>query len=237
MTTVGFADDPNLPAIGLVTKALGDLCDSLVFVGGCATGLLLTAPRAELIRATQDVDVVAQVATMAQYHQLEAATEARGFAHDRSPEAPVCRWMRGGLKVDLMPTEPLLGFHNRWYRLAVDSAVSVTIPIGARIRLIAAPVFLGTKLEAFQGRGAADYLASHDLEDILTVVDGREELIAEARVASPELRTYLAERFSALLAVPDFIQAIPGHLPGDQASQARAPMLLRRLRSLATLSA
>jgi predicted nucleotidyltransferase len=199
--------------------------------------LLLTAPRAELIRATQDVDVVAQVATMAQYHQLEAATEARGFAHDRSPEAPVCRWMRGGLKVDLMPTEPLLGFHNRWYRLAVDSAVSVTIPIGARIRLIAAPVFLGTKLEAFQGRGAADYLASHDLEDILTVVDGREELIAEARVASPELRTYLAERFSALLAVPDFIQAIPGHLPGDQASQARAPMLLRRLRSLATLSA
>ena len=114
MTTVGFADDPNLPAIGLVTKALGDLCDSLVFVGGCATGLLLTAPRAELIRATQDVDVVAQVATMAQYHRLEAAIEARGFAHDRSPEAPVCRWTRGGLKVDLMPTEPLLGFHNRW---------------------------------------------------------------------------------------------------------------------------
>jgi hypothetical protein len=106
---VGFADDPNLPAIGLVTNALGDLCDSLVFVGGCATGLLLTAPRAELIRATQDVDVVAQVTTLAQYHRLEAAIEARGFSHDRSPDAPICRWVRGGLKVDLMPTSPCWG--------------------------------------------------------------------------------------------------------------------------------
>jgi predicted nucleotidyltransferase len=235
VTKVGFADDPNLPVIGLVTTALGSLCDSLVFVGGCATGLLLTAARAELIRATQDVDVVAQVATLAQYHRLEAAIEARGFARDRSPDSPICRWIRGGLKVDLMPTEPVLGFHNRWYPLAVKSAVSVTIPTGTAIRLISAPVFLGTKLEAFQGRGAGDYLASHDLEDVLTVVDGREELIAEARIAPPELKVYLTERFSALLATPDFMQAIPGHLPGDPASQARAPILLSRLRSLATL--
>jgi hypothetical protein len=114
--------------------------------------------------------------------------------------------------------------------------VTVTIPTGATIRLIAAPVFLGTKLEAFQGRGAGDYLASHDLEDVLTVVDGREELIDEARVASPELKSYLTEVFSTLLATPDFVQAIPGHLPGDPASQARAPILLRRLKSLANLS-
>ncbi len=91
MTLVGFADDPDLPMIALIVDALGELCDSLVFVGGCATGLLLTAPRAELIRATQDVDIVAQVASLAQYHRLEAAVEARGFARDRSPEAPVCR--------------------------------------------------------------------------------------------------------------------------------------------------
>jgi hypothetical protein len=94
VTTVGFADDPNLPAIGLVTKALGDRCDSFVFVGGCATGFLLTAPRAELIRATQDMDVMVQVTNLAQYHRLEATIESRGFAHDRSPEAPVSRSIR-----------------------------------------------------------------------------------------------------------------------------------------------
>jgi hypothetical protein len=131
-----------------------------------------------------------------------------------------------------MPTEPLLGFHNRWYPLAVESATTVTIPTGATIRLIAAPVFLATKLEAFHGRGLGDYLASHDLEDVLTVVDGREELIAETRDSSAELREYLARRLSDLFASIDFIQAIPGHLPGDPASQLRAPVLLQRLRQL-----
>ncbi len=235
MTRVGFEDDPNLRIVGFVATELGDLCDSLVFVGGCATGLLLTAQRSELIRATQDVDTVAQVATIAQYHRLEAAIERRGFARDRSPEAPICRWIRAGVKLDLMPTEPLLGFHNRWYPLAAQSARTVTIPTGATIRLIAAPVFLATKLEAFRGRGRGDYLASHDLEDVLTVVDGREELMDETLESTAELRGYLADQFSVLLANPEFIQAIPGHLPGDPASQARAPILLERLRSLAVV--
>ncbi|MBI3900110.1 MAG: hypothetical protein HY308_17720 [Gammaproteobacteria bacterium] len=73
MKEVGSKDDPNLGILVLVADALGDLRDSLVFVGGCATGLLLTTARAELIRATQDVDVVAQVATLVQYHKLEAS--------------------------------------------------------------------------------------------------------------------------------------------------------------------
>jgi len=49
----GFMDDPNLAILVAVAQALGDLCESLVFVGGCATGLLLTAQRAQSIRATQ----------------------------------------------------------------------------------------------------------------------------------------------------------------------------------------
>ena len=113
----------------------------------------------------------------------------------------------------------------------------MTIPTGDTIRLIRAPVFLGTKLEAFGDRGAGDFLASHDLEDVLTIADGREELVAETRDAPAELRHYLADRFSALLGTAGFIQAIPGHLPGDPASQARAPALLRRLRVLAELPA
>jgi len=60
MTEVGFRDDPNLGILRLVADVLGDLRDSLDFVGGCVTGLLLTTLRAELIRATQDVDVIAQ---------------------------------------------------------------------------------------------------------------------------------------------------------------------------------
>ena len=67
----------------------------------------------------------------------------------------------------------ILSFHNRWYPLVVDTALSVQLPSGRAISLIAAPAFIATKLEAFRDRGGGDFLMSHDLEDIVTVVDGR----------------------------------------------------------------
>jgi len=49
----GTFSDPNLAILIPVAEALGDLRESLVFVGGCATGLLLTGKRAQAIRATK----------------------------------------------------------------------------------------------------------------------------------------------------------------------------------------
>lgn len=101
--------------------------------------------------------------------------------------------------------------------------------------MIAAPVFLATKLEAFADRGQGDYLASHDLEDITTIVDGRPELVEETAAASPDVRRRLSTQFQSLLQTPAFMNALPGHLPGDPASQARLPLILERLRQLSTL--
>lgn len=237
MKVVIRAEDPNLAILELATHVLGDLCDSLVFVGGCAAGLLVTAAQAQAIRATQDVDVVVQVATMREYHAMEKELKDRGFRNDTSPDAPICRWLHGNLKLDLMPSEgAILGFNNRWYPLAIETAERVELPSGRAIRLIFPPVFIATKLQAFRNRGNGDYLASHDLEDILSVVDGRVELLAEARGSSEELRIYLATEMRTLLATADFLDALPGHLPGDNASQQRAPELLRRLRQLSQIA-
>jgi hypothetical protein len=63
--------DPNLPLLESVAHALGPLCDRFVFVGGCATGLLVTDRAASPVRATQDVDVVVEVVSLAGYHTLE----------------------------------------------------------------------------------------------------------------------------------------------------------------------
>ena len=95
-----------------------------------------------------------------------------------------------------------------------------------------APLFVATKLEAFSDRGHGDYLASHDLEDIVTVVDGRPELVDEVRSGPSEVRDYVRDRLGLLLADEGFVTALPGHLPGDAGSQARLPLLLERLRSL-----
>ena len=231
--------DPGLDAnVALLTRMvdlLGEVANSLVFVGGCATGLLVTAVRAQAVRGTTDVEVVAKVTTIREYHEVEARLTERGFVRDQSPEAPICRWTCAGLQLGVLPSQPgILGFHNRWYPLAVATAVPYRLRAERRIRLVTAPVFIATKLEAFRNRGRDDYVASHDLEDIVTVVDGREELIEEARGAPGDVRAFLRDRFSTLLAVDAFVTALPAHLAGDGASQARVPLILERLGILAT---
>ena len=231
-----MTDNPNLAMLEVVAHMLGDLCESLTFVGGCATGLLVTTVRAQQIRPTQDVDVVAKVVTLGDYHRMENQLVERGFKNDRSPEAPICRWVGGNVKLDLMPSSPgVLGFHNRWYPLAVTSASLVRLPSGRAIGLVAAPVFVATKLEAFNSRGNGDFLLSHDLEDIVTVIDGRPSLMDEARCSSEELRMYLSGQMKTLHKTPEFLDALAGHLPGDRASQARLPALIERIAQLAQI--
>lgn len=77
---------------------------------------------------------------------------------------------------------------------------------------------------------------SQDLGDLLAVVDGRDTLVDECRGSDPVLRGYLGQRFSALLGSRPFREALPGHLPGDLASQARLPDLEEKLHLLAQLS-
>lgn len=231
------ANDPNVALLEVVAERLGeDLREEMVFVGGAVAGLLITDPAMPAIRPTDDVDLVCRAVVLGDYHRVETALRARGFVQDMRPEAPICRWQVGPVVVDVMPPlEEILGFANRWYPLALETAVGVELPSGRAIRLIAAPVFLATKLEAFAGRGQGDFLFSHDLGDLIAVVDGREVLLDECRASPQALRAYLAERLQALLAQPAFRDAMPGHLPGDAASQERLPELLEKLRHLAGL--
>lgn len=128
--------------------------------------------------------------------------------------------------------EKILGFSNRWYVAAFESAETLVLESSIRIRRITAPLFLATKLEAFKGRGGGDYLASRDMEDLLTVIDGRPELSDEVRSQPRDLRAYLARECKALLRDPRFFDALPGHLLPDSASQSRIPLLLRVLEGL-----
>lgn len=223
-------DDPNLSILIRVAEALGELRDELVFVGGCAAGLLVTDAVASGVRPTQDVDAVVEAATLAGFHAVEARLPAHGFARDADSEV-ICRWKHraSGTTFDLMPTEPgVLGFANRWYPEAVRTALAIVLPGDIRIRLISAPAFIATKLEAFASRGNRD-VYSHDLEDILVVVDGRGELAHELRLASTELQAAVRKEVSALLQRRDFENALPGLI----ADRTRIETVLGRLREIA----
>ncbi len=230
------ADDPNVAQVELVARALGNLRDELVFVGGCATGLLCTSPKAPPPRITYDVDVIAEVAALAGYHALERQFAKLGFKRDMTPEAPICRWRIGELEVDLMPTdETILGFSNRWYPEAIRSAQALQLPSGTTIRLISAPAFLATKLEAFSTRGRGDLMGSHDLEDIINVLDGRPGIENEIAGIGRPLATYLAERFAAITNHPDFENTLPGLVEYDDLYDERIHSVRSRARRIAAL--
>ena len=226
--------NPNLDILSAAVERLGPLADEMVFVGGCATPLLITDPAAPHARVTRDVDVITDVASRSDYHRLSERLRKRGFSEDPSEGAPLCRWVLGEIILDVMPTEPaILGFSNRWYGPAIDNAKEVTLPSEHTLRLVTAPYFLATKLEAFLGRGGGDYMASHDIEDIVALIDGRKELNSEIHRSDYELKEYLKERFISLLNIAEFLQSLPGHLPPDQAGQSRLPLLIERIRTMA----
>jgi predicted nucleotidyltransferase len=226
-------DNPNLAQLSSAAAKLAPLLDQIAFVGGCVTGLLLTDPAAAPVRPTLDVDAIVAIASYAEFTLLENRLRELGFRESRAEGAPICRWLHGNLILDLMPTDAsILGFSNRWYRPALQNAQKVKIA-NYEIQIITAPYFLATKLEAFHGRGKTDYRASHDLEDIVTVIDGRPELVDEVRLAAADLQNDLREEFLALLSNRDFLESLPGHLLPDVASQQRIGLVMKRMQQLA----
>jgi predicted nucleotidyltransferase len=225
--------NPNLDTLLLAVEKLGELCDEMVFLGGCTTGLLITDQASPPVRETKDIDVIVEVTTRAEYYKLSESLRELGFKEDQSEGAPLCRWVMEGVILDVMPTDSeILGFSNIWYATAMKEAVEISLPNAKRIKVVTAPYFLATKLEAFAGRGNGDYLLSHDLEDLISVVDGRPEIIEEVRQTNEDVKTYLAEKFKLLLDDSRFIEALPGKVPGDESSQSRIPVIIERLEKL-----
>lgn len=70
---------------------LGPVLDEVVFVGGATVHLWITEPGAPPVRATEDVDVVCEVASRAEYCRLGGRLRERGL--EATAGAPVpCRW-------------------------------------------------------------------------------------------------------------------------------------------------
>ncbi len=91
---------------------------------------------------------------------------------------------------------------------------NVSLPSGQQIRVIPPPYLLATKLEAWNGRGGGDHLRSHDLEDIITLVDGRGEVADEVDDAPSDLREFLSRELATLLDQPRFLDTIDGTVVG-----------------------
>jgi hypothetical protein len=233
----------SVELVQLAAAVLGpELLRRVAFVGAAALPLWVTEEGAPPPRATRDVDVIVEVGSLAAYYQLgdelrkQALTENETAGH-------ICAWRHRetGLEIDVMPTdEDILGFSNRWYSEALHAAVEVTLPSGTVVRAVPPPFLLATKLDAFAGRGRdpngePDFLGSRDFGDIVTLIDGRSELVEEVSEARPGLRVYIADRLAELQEDFRFEGGVAGALMPDAASQGRRLVVMERVQQMTAM--
>ncbi|MFZ2308195.1 MAG: hypothetical protein WAW73_06015 [Rhodoferax sp.] len=220
--------NPNLDLLIAMAQAMGPLCEQVVFVGGCATGLLIDNADLMDVRPTEDVDAIVEVASLAEYHRLAEQLMQRGFQQTMADNTPPFRWYWNRMQLDLVPLdEKVLGFANPWYRVGFEAAMSVELAGGLLLRHLSAPHFLATKFEAFKNRGQNDVYLSHDLEDIMTVMEGRAVVVQELTAADKAILQHVGQAVAALLELPAFHNALPGLLSDPEREQTVKTRLMQ----------
>ena len=131
--------------------------------------------------------------------------------------------------------EAILGLTNPWYEEALRSATRLALGPGLSIRIPSAPTFLATKWAAFDGRGGGVYLGNADVEDVVTVVAGRPDLLQELAGAPSELRRWLAARTAEFLRRDESADVIAGALPDAWADPAALAIVRGRFEAIAAL--
>jgi hypothetical protein len=201
-----------------------------VFTGGSVVGLLITDPAAPPPSRTKDIDIVLEITGYGDFVAMEHVLRQSGFTQRWEERASVVIWYWRGIRVDFLPHKPtaMMGT-NRWFPNLIVEAERVEVLPGKYAWCASAPCFIATKLEAFFSRGKGDFLMSKDIEDILAVVDGREELFEEMKFTAPDIRGFVGASLMELLGDERFMDSIPQLVPDD----AREALLTMRLNKLA----
>ncbi len=186
-----------------LVSIIGDLTEQFIFVGGSVVPLLVTDKAAPSARVTEDIDVIVNVTSRSRMYDIEERLRALGFGPDLTDENPIiCRHVKDSLILDVMPAdETIFGFSNQWYSTAAAAPLHITLPSSAVVKVINAPVFMCTKYDAFGSRGQED---EKDIEDIITIVSARQELIDELLLAPPEVRQFVMEKTKAYIASSNY---------------------------------
>ena len=221
-------------AIVKLNGPLSGLPFDFAFLGGSVLSLLVTDDGVDAIRVTKDVDVMVDIRSRKDYHRVDEMLEGLGFRHDTREDAPVCRWIYDGVTVDVLPIrEDVLGWNSRWFEEALAAATQMQYG-GQTVKIISAPYFLALKLEAFEERGAGDFIVSTDFEDVICLLNGRETIVYEV-IKTEGVREFLSERFARYLESADMKDAIEGFVQTENEPELRKELILKRMCEIATL--
>jgi hypothetical protein len=169
---------------------------------------------------------------LANYYALEEKLRDLGFHDYMEERSPICRKLYNGIKVDFMPTEEhILQFTNKWYKKGFKSAQNYALSESIYIKILTAPYFIATKLEAFFSpfrKYNLDPYASHDFEDIIYILDNCDNFLQLVEQSDSEVKEYIQQQFSYLLMNKPIVYALNGILR-DSENEARVLAIFERL--------
>jgi hypothetical protein len=222
----------NQRILETVAIGLSDILQQFVFVGGTVVELYASMAVRSEARFTDDVDCVVEVASLTIYYELEAKLRLLGFQDDMDTDAPICRKLYQGIKVDIMPTdETILKFTNRWYREGFLHAQDYPLSNQISIKILPVAYFMASKLEAFFSpyrKYHLDMYASHDFEDIIYVLDNCLQVVTLIENSNILVRIYLSEKFNYLLQQKSLVYALSGILR-DSENEHRVLNIIKKI--------
>jgi hypothetical protein len=222
--------DIHLDILKLTVKALGELADDLVFIGGSTISLYITEPEVVQVRETLDVDCIVEVSGRIEYEEVIQRLRKKGFSEDME-EKVICRYKKGELILDVMPTDArILRFTNKWYKPAIQNTIEASLDT-KKIKIFSPAYLIASKIEAFKGRGKGSFLSSTDIEDIVTLFDGRSEIAKDLLFAPTDVQKELKKELSAWVKNSDFLDAMEGHIADRQNTAGRKKIILQRIQN------
>lgn len=218
----------QLTAIKALANALQLLNEKVVFVGGATVSLYPDKPVAE-VRPTNDIDVLIEILNYHARIELETRLRSIGFENDVASGIN-CRYTFQGITVDVLPTKDTsAGFNNIWYPDGFQHAVQYKIDNTCSINILTPPYFIATKLEAFKGRGNNDGRTSKDFEDIVCILENRQQIWEEMNSADLPVRTYIRKEFLMLVKQPFFYEWLDCHV--EKATPPATDFILERIKA------
>jgi predicted nucleotidyltransferase len=200
----------NREATLKVAKALGELNEKVIYVGGAVVSLYVTDPAAEDVRPTKDIDITLEIASYKELEELRQQLIQKGFYQSHEDDV-VCRFRFEDIKVDVMATKEI-GWApaNRWFKAGFDKSIPVMLD-DLEIKILPLTYFLASKFSAFNDRGN-DARTSHDFEDIVYLLNYVVDIEKEVQIKDSDLRKYLMEEFEYILKDNIRQEAILGNL-------------------------
>jgi len=200
----------NIAVVAEIAEALKDIKQDMVFVGGAVISLYTDDPAADEIRPTQDVDMTINILNLGHWEEVQKKLSELGFQPDPFGHA-ICSYKYNDIPVDIMATEDgPLGPSNRWYKVGFKNLWNVKVK-DQEIKILSAPCYLATKFEAFKNRGN-DYRTSHDIEDIIYVIDNRIDIVSEITEGEPSILLFIREQLQIIINKGILKEVIVSHI-------------------------